>query len=68
MICVVKCTIDIPCLAIIYLQQDSFWLAYGALCAEYFLAKGGNQIAIQMLVVVADKNVKGVAVAMFMLI
>lgn len=63
-----KCFCDVPCSVMIFLQQDFFWLSMSGLFLQYLLAKGGSQVCIQMLQTVVDPSIKGVAVAMFMLI
>ena len=66
LILIVKCCVDIPCCALIYLQQSSFILSIAALFAEYLLAKGWTAPAIAMLLTVVDKSIMGISVALMM--
>jgi len=44
-----KAGVDIPCCALIYLQQSNFWISFSGLSGEYLFAKGWTSPAIQML-------------------
>ena len=49
LLCMIKSAIDIPCLIMVYLQQDSFIVSVVGLLLEYTLAKGWSGPAISML-------------------
>tara|TARA_B110000285_G_C15000309_1_gene551096 strand:- start:302 stop:1114 length:813 start_codon:yes stop_codon:yes gene_type:complete len=64
-ICIVTTMISIPCCAMIYLNQSSFWVSMTGLFIEYLLSTGWGQPAIGILSTVCDASVRGTAISVF---
>lgn len=67
-LCMFKAFVELPCVAMIYLQQGNFGLTLTAMFIEYLLGKGWNAPCISMIQSIVDPRARSSAYAIFQII